>query len=1115
MKLSLVFSVLFCFYSIKLLLEERFEPIYEYSYDNLTKDKFDFRFCLDLKEFDIYANKSEVYLPDLKANLIAYWNTPEFHSKFSDGWDSLAWFFTEQINSKDCFVYKNQICLPMVLNEVRNKGFYEKILSVFDYKTTHFYLYENETFSLINVKSIKHIYSSKIDRLVVRKSLPYKDCRSTLNGQKYLSRSCLNNCFKDKLKLGKYYYDLNENTIIQLNYDENNDTIIESEQDCLVNQCTDKNCQLDRFLFDDVSFSFKTSRISYYIGRSLIPDLDYFIQFIGLILLFINISFYQIFSKIFEFIFTKIKKSMKMILIFEINMVLIFVIIIIVLLINFLNVYQENTIHPIKKQLMTRLIVPESFYYLICLEKISKIENKTLSELENDTRGMINNAVKNVYYQFDNHQQKIDYRFTNRVFLTFDYGYIERCFALRLDPQESIPHYRNLLSIPKLTIELNKIEKNEDNLMFSNFYLLPDDQVFNSKSYEHLNNVNFVKNKIKRSSKDDKCLKVRYSQKRQKVFKCKNQFDCLEKCRLRSVFRNTSKILTYRVFDNFYLADKLWKNIIIKGLTEIVDEDVEKKCRERFEKKECEENYFEGKIFSINSVDEFKREIDLYYDVIETIEEEPSKSKIILDVLNVQSILFGLNAMNLFLKISGVLNLKYNLKIKNHFIIHIILCAIGFCIHSYIIFNEIINSDLIKSQHYEMQNQIDPPDIVLCIPFNQKTIENPTYRDLDNITKDLKAEKIFEKISYLNKLNKWIIIDQSLNFTDENLGINTFYFLDKKCFKINLNIIYKRNQFLFEDNEQILRVSFNSTFVDDQKVLFFTKRKNKLHLSRISYYRPDYEIMEVEEEIFKVSHFDKYNQIKNFLENPLSLFYSKNYLNDADQYMNMLKEDFKNENNLTTLNLPLEDANDDLKINDESFETYVKDVQIAKDQDIPSNSNFEREYTAHHLNVTRLRGLRKDLRNESYNFAFKLKSSFFTVFIIETNADNWGKLLLNLLNLVTLWFGLNPVSFFALKTNLLGRSISNWAFKAKSKEENLEISDKKVALELLECPKNESETKPKEIKIINHLIKNRYQSIKDSNENIPFIDEETFQRRRERNRNLWTSQNRSQSVSSI
>lgn len=176
-------------------------------------------------------------------------------------------------------------------------------------------------------------------------------------------------------------------------------------------------------------------------------------------------------------------------------------------------------------------------------------------------------------------------------------------------------------------------------------------------------------------------------------------------------------------------------------------------------------------------------------------------------MLNIQSIIFGLNLLNI---ITIVLNFN-KIKFKNNkLFIYLLLCLIGFIYHLSFIFNKIIHDDLIYSQYFKLMETMELPDLVFCIKYDQNLIDlnyKLTYEYLDKITNEIKINKFIYEIKYLNKSNKWIKLNNNSN-------INIFYFLDQKCFEIKLNLNYSLNQFKVDYMHNVIKISSNKSFIE-------------------------------------------------------------------------------------------------------------------------------------------------------------------------------------------------------------------------------------------------------------------------------------------------------------
>ena len=137
-------------------------------------------------------------------------------------------------------------------------------------------------------------------------------------------------------------------------------------------------------------------------------------------------------------------------------------------------------------------------------------------------------------------------------------------------------------------------------------------------------------------------------------------------------------------------------------------------------------------------------------------------------------------------------------------------------------------------------------------------------------------------------------------------------------------------------------------------------------------------------------HNDKFN----FIKNPLLLLYGENDVNDPDRYLKRLIN-FKR--GLSTLNLPLEKEAFNNEIDDDLFEQYYLQVQNITDNQTPTNSNYKRIFATNYFKPYFFNPSEPDL--VLYLIQFKKK-------ITITNSDNFTKLILNLLNAFSIWFGL-------------------------------------------------------------------------------------------------------------
>lgn len=1068
MKYSLIFSFIFCLCCLKLLFDEKFDEEVSYKFREEIKDKksLDYRFCLNLKEaYKFYFNKTELNTQLIKDEISTLFNkfessqgfgrlTELYKDKFNNLFKNL---FYKRIMSNEYFIYKNLICLASNENELKITSRMNYQLLSLSKISGFYFLFFNESLSLININSYNQ--NSQIDQIVVlNEPFPYSNCQSNFS-----RLICLNECFKLKYKLSKYYYAAEENVTIELDYDRKNASIIEHEKSC-VSHCKDESCKLSYFPSsfrvknDNLNdkFNNETYKISYYQAVTSISLLDFFLQFFGICFLLFDLSIYGILLYHLKCVLVKLKCLKKIILIFKFILVLICLLVFIFLAAIFLLSYVIDTIEPIQKQLITSLLKPEAIGVIICYNaQFFNFKNKTFLDLENATNKNIENIIEDVYIEFGGREvRKGEFNVSSKVYFKFN-GFL-RCLRIEVEPKDPILNSR--LLTPKLSVKFKKDKTDcewTSSMYFSSYnfvYILPGGYNFNSDSYQVHSDESYVKKEIKRSIRNGKCID--YNQKKYKKLKCSDQKDCLEKCFSKELFRKYSKVIDDTVIDSEQFSKDEWSTRkIVESINQIdLPSEIRNECEMQFPKPSCNEAFFESGVLKTEKDYCDKYEFDLIYDVIEQIEEGPSRYGLILDIFILISLVFGLSIFKFAVKIMKVCKFKPDqIKPKSYLRSQpfpYIICFLGILAHLSLIFKETIDADLVKSQHYETQESIRSSDVVFCLNYTINTTnsnDHLTYNKLEELAKDLNPKILFDKIIYLNESNDWHTLDRNLDFKDKNYQISTFYFFNYKCFQLQTNLIYKNENLLFEDH--VLKVKFNKSFIENKSVLFFTKQRDTFYLSKFRHLdvyqsrsrSSDVQTYSVKEEPVQITRSSRYLGLMKF-------FCDRNDRADVNKYMKSLLENFREKQNFTTLTAPLESKVDtnDLAINDEKFEAFIKD-QKSGGRAYESCSNYHREYFIHHMNVTHYQYFPKE-----YHFAFSLSS--FKRIIKETNRDNIAKIILLLLNLFSLWLGKNPLTLFVFENATVNETVkkvlfrkSNDKFDNRNKVEDSESDQHKAS----------------------------------------------------------------------
>lgn len=391
--------------------------------------------------------------------------------------------------------------------------------------------------------------------------------------------------------------------------------------------------------------------------------------------------------------------------------------------------------------------------------------------------------------------------------------------------------------------------------------------------------------------------------------------------------------------------------------------------------------------------------IDLYYEESSIIEEEPSVLKIVLDILDIQGIFFGLNAFNSIMIGLNIVKIKFKISF-NKLILNLVyfVCGIGFSFQAYFIFKEIIDEELVKSQYYEALESVNLPDISLCLKIGETDPIDPnqklTGNYLNKVTENKSIEYLIKSLSYLDEHNHWIHLNSHNLTSTKDIKIKNFYFLDKKCFLLRLEKTYGYNQFYFRDNNYVLRIYFRKDEDNlSQKVYFFPKNKGTSQVNQILKFQNGHYF--IKQEQFHLKQYDKFSSIKN----PLSI-YDENESLDV-KYLDKLFDKFKETFNLVTMNLFIKKNNFNVEVNDEIFEQFFVQIQNLTDMQSIKNLNFERLFIETNYEI-----------RMQHQLSFEFSLVFFKKRLDITNEDNFAKLILKILNVLSLWLDLGILDIY-------------------------------------------------------------------------------------------------------
>ena len=1015
MKVWYFICILFALYSINILIEEGSKITYVPSNDEEIKLNYHLT-CFNLKQF--LFNKTTIDLQKLDDDVYTYFDNyfaKYIDRKFKKKKEKFKKIFLKDINefilnpikSKCYFVLKDQFCL--ILND---SSF---IIDLF--KNLEFYILKNATYDFLKLNKPSENFGQII---VINKE--------NSNCFKYYSKlKCLNQCYKRKNRLSKYIYNGNETGIIKIRY-KYNSTIKKDEYDCS-NECERNGCKLVHFEGRKLVFE----------ASFLVSNFDYYIQLIGLICLIVNTSFYQLITefilllnlktekinkrikklKIIKKVLKTIRRIKKVKIVIKISIVKIKIerylnltntMILLISLVYFFS-YSTKEIkernnrikNPKEYEIETCLVEPETLNLVVCTDVKGITEEhcriKTLLELEKATDRGFNDLISEIYLKFQNKKKKIGWTLKKDKVLfretNFDFeDKISKCFQIEIYPHE--PKYQSLLATSKLKIKF----KHDDYALF----LISKDENFNSKSYQINGQYGFIKKIEKRlkSNKKENCTdyKEAYSY-------CNSQQNCIDRCSNVKFVERYKNASFYAIIDKKHFTVDQWNNSFLNYSWDYFSE-IKEECKMEFQKKNCHEIVFKENSFQINEAEDKIIEIDLYYYVIRKEDEESSLYKLATDMLNVQSVLFGQNVFNLLMMVYYLLKNKLKVKGSKYYLFLVyFVCLSGSIYHTFFILDQVANGKLIYFVYYNIETSMEMPEIIFCFDFdlshgrinkNYKLTEN--Y--LDELSKEIKIESVFEKVEYFNnKSNEWISLETPY-FTNLELKIETFYFLDKKCFKVQQDMEYDRDQLNLLQIKDVLKIYFNRTFTFQEglNIYFFTKISNTMQFSRLTnlvfFYRPNKNIYFINQKSVE-QQYNTYNLIKN----PFSFYDDKD---DPNSFFINLKNNFEKNKKLRSLKLPLERIKSNKEIDDDLFEQHFKQIENMDHKSI-KNLNSQKLFITNNLGRRSILCVKKKIKiycaYSGPDFTFEL--NFVKNRILITNEDSFFKLILNLLNVLSLW----------------------------------------------------------------------------------------------------------------
>lgn len=291
LKFWFVFCTLFCVYSLLNQSHQRYEVDY-LAISNESQEEQQLLICRELSDFDF--KKTKYKLSQLRAHLYNHFSTSEYYQDYK----LAKKLILDRIKTGSYLIFNGLLCISPKDLEKRSmiKLFLTHLKNGIEFFPA-FFTFENRTADFIKITKD---YENHFNQLVVlKKEHPYSDCRK--NDDRF---GCLNECFKRRFRLSRYFYEGNENGFIYLSTFANR-SIEKSEKNCL-GECWRENCKMIQ-MFPIHYFDLKESKTTLK-ARPKLKKIEYWAQFIGLVCSFANVSFNQFVSIVIKFATSRVKR---------------------------------------------------------------------------------------------------------------------------------------------------------------------------------------------------------------------------------------------------------------------------------------------------------------------------------------------------------------------------------------------------------------------------------------------------------------------------------------------------------------------------------------------------------------------------------------------------------------------------------------------------------------------------------------------------------------------------------------------------------------------------------------------------------------------------------------
>ena len=1005
MELWAIICLFFGFYSMLTLFEERHKAKFVLNEVYNSPAEFDFLYCIQIES--MFERKRERLAFKRRAWTLEQLRNASFEIirrtvNRKQGYFKLKKIISDadKTNSYAFFYFRFCLLLRQVYDmiTVRNhlpwKG------------TSCFMVTKEEPFIFLNYCiDTEHYNQLKVINL----PHPYSNCLNTIDGRRPYSKfKCTNDCLRTLNRSLLFYYDPTDTGGVDTKPEIGLD--LKNEKYCL-QKCSRDDCALYIIAALHHRPSSKIIR-----AVALTSRLEFLFQLISLINLLTGMTVLKecfvftrlLFSdyhkiRIIRKICKKLKKFQKEI---EIAIIIACLLWTLAVYYKMISAFLERREHPLVKETINFDIATNSFSLVICSKlkgnqyddflfnsdaynKSSYLREKdfTFKELEDWTQNELNRTLQDIYIDYGSKREEVSWKTSPKVYFFFFVDAYFRCY--RIDISITQQKIQSLIMISKLVVRF----KHTEVLLF----LLPENQVFTSKSYSFNSMMDIVKrqeNKLNQYEKGE-CTDYRALSEG-----CLDKQSCIDKCNVKIFLQRHKSITTGFLLDKTYISNTSAR------FNFTIDSDIRKECDIKYPLEECYKTVFdsdtqrrstEAQLVRLNKV----LKVDLSIDSITTTEENANVLKLVFDLLNFQAIVFGLNVKGIFFFLYCVLTKGRDLKKFRLFKYPVYLfCLSGLVFHLKFIYSKILNGELTYSQYYQESKEFRIPELIFCVQFNEASNDlnhKQTGKHLDQLTKNITLNRMFDKIKYLNEFNRFKTLRPDFK-NSKDLKFKTFFFLSRKCFRLSIEISYIQQQFYFTENDGAVSILMNKQFLKEVHLVYFiSKIKDTMHFSKLVVFAfnrtaNERRTFQIRQRVSEVVYNDRFSVLKN----PMSLFLERNTIKDVTRYLVNLKRGFL-KLGYETRQLPIADDNFGFEIDESLFRQFFSQVQnVSDNQNGNHNFNYERHYISNQVAET---------TGELNTFGdLEFVPIFFKEVFEITNSDSYTSLVLHCLNALSIWF---------------------------------------------------------------------------------------------------------------